>query len=529
MPPATTTGARKSQRPRRPVPDGTTTSDETTVHDTAEWGAPGAIAAADAWRADPTESGIRFPHRAGDADDVAGRDGGDRLRGGRSRVPLFAALGLAGLAIVVLAVAAWLFLPSATIALTPRRDALAPIELTVSADPTATSVDAANNIVPAVRLEVPVEAQRTFTTTGVKVKETTAGGQVTFTNYDPTSTNTIPAGSIVSTEGGIRFRTLATLIVPRASFTPPTTTVPADATVAIQAVRPGKDGNVPANAIRVVPPGENSLFLAVHNAQDTTGGTHTETPQVSQAEVDQAVATLQADLTAAFRQNIAAGAGAPVGTTLFPDTAEPGAVTPDIDPATLVGQAVPTFDLKLSETGTVIAVDPTPVKALAQAALAAAVDSKHRLIPDSVVIDVGAGSVGEDKQVTFLAIARASEIAIVDVTSVRALVKGKTADAARTALAPFGDANVTIWPDWAATITTFDSRLTITVDDGSGAGATGQPSGGPGTGPSPGPSLRPSPAVGGAPSGRPAPSAVRSGPSAGSRASQPIPPASAGP
>lgn len=454
-PPADDRAARRSQRPRRPVPDGTAN----------------------------VPLGIAPDHAAGapEDDDLDGDeiDGRDR----RNRAPLFAALGLVGLAIIVLAVGAYLFLPSATIAVTPRRDPVGPIELTVSADPDATEIDAATSTIPAVRLQVPVEAARTFTTTGTKVKETRAGGSVTFTNYDPTSANSIPAGSIVSTEGGIQFKTLSTLIVPRASFTPPSTTVPSEASVAIQAVKPGTEGNVPPNAIRVVPQGESSLFLAVHNPEATTGGTHTETPLIKQAEIDKALAALRGDLAAAFRENVASGAGAPAGTTLFPETAVLGAATPVPDPKTLVDQALETFDLKLKANGTVIAADPRPVETLARAALDAQVAKDHRLIEDSVVIDVGEGTVGEDGQVTFQATARATQVAIVDADILRSLVKGKTAADARAALVPYGNASVTLWPDWVSTVTGIDARLTVTVDQGaagSPGGASPRPSASPG-------------------------------------------------
>jgi hypothetical protein len=406
-------------------------------------------------------------------------------RAGRNRGPLLAALGLVGLAVIVIAVAGYLFLPSATIVVTPRRDAIGPIQLTVAADPTVSEVDPINDVIPASRLDVPVQAMRTFPTTGVKVKETKAGGSVTFTNYDPTSSNTVPAGSIVSTEGGIRFQTLATLIVPHAAFTPPSTTVPTQASVQVQAVQPGVAGNVPANAIRVVPPGENPLFLAVANPNPTSGGTHTETPQIKQAEVDKAVLDVQGDLDAAFRQAVAAGANAPPNTTLFPATAKLGDSTPDVDPKTLVGQALDSFTISLSAHGSVIAVDPSPVTDLARAQLEAQVAKDHRLVPGSVDIEIGQGGVAEDDQVTFEATARAIQVAVVDVNALRGLVKGKTADAAKAALVPYGSATVTLWPDWASTVTGVDARLTLTVDDS----ASGTPAGGAGA--SPGPSASP--------------------------------------
>ena len=464
--------SRKSQRPKRPVP----------VESTTTIWAP----------SEPIAGAGRPPVRPVDAATSpaeAGTDTGtDERPPGRSRGPLIAALGLAGLAVIVLAVGAYLFLPSATVALTPRRDAIGPIVLTVSADPAATAVDPTAHVVPAVRVDVPVQATRTFTTVGTKVNETPAAGSVTFTNYDPTASNTVASGSIVSTEGGIQFRTLATLVVPRAAFTPPSTTVPSEASVQVQAVTPGKAGNVPANAIRVVPAGESPLFLAVANPNPTIGGTHIETPQVTKAEVDKAVADLQQGLEDAFRQSIAAGAGAPPDTTLFPATATLGSATPAPDPKTLVGQPIGTFDLTLSAAGTVIAVDPRPVRTLAEAALAAQVDAKHRLVDGSVAIDVGEGTVGEDGSVTFQASARATAVTIVDANAIRSLVKGKTAADARAALVPFGSATVTLWPVWVSTVTGVDARLSVTVDDGVTAG--------PSTAPSPRPSSSPRPTGG---------------------------------
>jgi hypothetical protein len=384
--------------------------------------------------------------------------------GGRSRVrtPVLATIAAVALAVVVVGVAGYLLLPSATIAVTPRQEPIT-LPLSISADPTATAVDAANGVVPALRLDVPVEASQTFTTTGRKVDEAPATGSVTFTNYDPTSSNTIAAGSVVSTEGGIGFRTMATVTVPRASFTPPSTTVPAHASVAIRALKPGVEGNVPANAIRVVPPRENPQFLAVRNPGPTTGGVHTETPQVGKPEVDKAVAAIQKALQSSFTDAIAAGAGAPAGTELFPATATPGTPTFSVDPASLVGQAVDTFDLQASAHGSVIAVDPSPIRSIAEARLAGQVGTDHRLVDGSVQVDVGAGSVGEDGQVTFEATARATRMIIIDPNQLRALVKGRTVAEAQAALAQYGDVKVSLWPAWVSTVTGLDARLSISV------------------------------------------------------------------
>ncbi|GAC1667381.1 MAG: hypothetical protein NVS9B8_09230 [Candidatus Limnocylindrales bacterium] len=397
------------------------------------------------------------------------------MASGRIRGSLVALAGGVALALVVAAVGAYLVLPSATISVKPRQTPLS-IALTVSADPLSTTVDAARGVVPAVRLDVPVVASRTIPTTGTKVAETPATGSVTFTNYDPTSSNTIPAGSVVSTEGGIQFRTAAALTVARASFTPPTTTVPSEASVAVVAVKPGIEGNVPANAIRVVPAGESPLFLAVANRAPTSGGTHTATPQISKAEVDKAVAALQVDLASAFRDAVAAGAGAPAGTTLFPSTAVLGPVATDPDPATLVGQAIAQFSLGMHATGAVVAVDPRPVRTIAETRLSGTVQAGHRLVDGSVQIIVGDGTIGPDGQITFPVSGRARQIVILDPANLRSLVKGKSAAEATAALAPYGDASVNLWPSWVSTVTSVDARLTVAVDDGStGSVAPGGP------------------------------------------------------
>jgi len=397
----------------------------------------------------------------------------------RIATPILVGLAIVALAVVVAGVGAYLLLPSATIAITPRREPIS-IQLTAAADPDATSVDAATGTIPAVRLEVPVQVSKTFTTTGVHVETAAATGDVTFSNYNFLSSNSIAAGSIVSTEGGIKFKTLASITVPAGTFVLPSV-IPGKRSVAVQAVKSGTEGNVPANAIRVVPPGEDPDLLKVTNAEPTTGGSRTETPEVTKAEVDKALATLRTDLGAAFEGAVADGAGAPPETTLFPKTATLGDPTPSVDPASLVGQPVESFDLGLTATGTVIAVDPRPVRALAETQLQDKVGAGHRLVDGSVTVQVGEGVVDESGQVSFEATARGARVVVVDPYELRSLVKGKTAADAEAALAQYGDVRVELWPSWVKTVTGVDARLTITIDD------SGSP-----PGPSPAASQRPS-------------------------------------
>jgi hypothetical protein len=51
----------------------------------------------------------------------------------------------------------------------------------------------------------------------------------------------------------------------------------------------------------------------------------------------------------------------------------------------------------------------------------------------------------------------------VDAEEVRQAVAGKSVEEARAALVPYGDATITVWPDWVTTVPTYDFRLQVTV------------------------------------------------------------------
>jgi hypothetical protein len=332
------------------------------------------------------------------------------------------------------------------------------------------------------RIDVPAQVSRAFTTTGKRVEQEASTGSVTFENYNFLSSNTIPGGSVVSTAGGVQFKTDRSITLPAAKFDifgDPQVT-PSRGSVAVTAVKPGPESNVAANTIRKVPPGEDADVTRVNNADPTDGGSRTEFPQVSQAEVNAAVKALQSDLAAQFQASIDAGAGTPPNATLFPTTAALGLTTSTPEPASLVGQEVPTFNLGLSASGTVIAVDASPVRSIAENRLLQRVGTDHQLVAGSTDIQVGDGVVGADGVVSFTATARARRVLIVDADSLRSIVKGRSAADARAALARYGDATVELWPAWVSTVTGFDARLTVRVVPAAGsAGPGGSPAASP--------------------------------------------------
>ncbi len=358
--------------------------------------------------------------------------------------------------------AGYLFLPSATITVTPKDEAVGPLPMTIVADPAATAPDPARGVVPADLVDVDVTTTNTFPATGKRVVETAATGVVRFRNRDFTSSNTIPGGSIVSTPSGVRFRTAQTITVGRADIVG-LTVFPKSATVKVTAVEKGTEGNVEPNTITVIPRGEDPIALDVLNPDATTGGTHQEFLKVTQKDIDAALAALQPALEAAFTAKLADPTIAPPGDTVFPETGVLGAATPNVDPATLLDTEVETFELGLSATGTATAVNQTPVETVAESRLLATIDASHELVDGSIDVEV-LPAVVSDGQVSFPATASATQIAILDPDELKALVAGQTVDEATKTLEQYGTVDITTWPDWVSSIPTLDGRVQLTID-----------------------------------------------------------------
>ena len=315
--------------------------------------------------------------------------------GGRSRVrtPWLVGGAILALAVLVAGVGIYLLLPSAAISVTPRQEPVGPIDITVTADTTASGPDASALVVPAQQVPVPVSVSDTFNATGKRVALTNATGNVRFQNLDPTSTNRIAAGSVVRTNSGIRFRTAATVTVPRAELITIGTQItltPGRVVVKVTAVDGGPDGNVDAGTIVIVPSGENSLFLKVSNPEPTTGGTSQEFTRVTQADVDGALAALNVSLAEAFTEAMADPALVTNGQTVFPATGDLGPTTPTVDPGDARRPGGP--DLRPRPVGhrhghrrrlrPRSAGSPRPQ-------MQAAIKPDHKLVPGSVDVTVG--------------------------------------------------------------------------------------------------------------------------------------------
>jgi hypothetical protein len=380
------------------------------------------------------------------------------------RTPVVVGIAVLALALIVGGAGAFLFLPTATAVVTPRQQSIGPVSVRITASTDATQPDPENLVVPARLITIPLEAADNFPATGKRVEATNATGAVRFDNLDPTSSNTIPKGSIVSTSSGVRFQTDREVTIKRAKLVG-LTIVPSHATVKVTAVDPGPDGNVEPNTIRTVPRGEEPFFLQVTNPDATTGGTKTEFKRIRQDDVDKAIAALTASLSAAFDEQVADPNLPGDAGTVFAETKALGPPVWSVDPATLAGKEVEAFDLAATASGTVVAVDTAPVQAVAEARITSSVDPGYTLIDGSSHFEPAPAEIVEGV-ITFPAVVTAREVLVVDTAAIKAEIMGKPIEQARQILGTYGASQLTVWPDWVGTVPTLDSRVEVTTSDG---------------------------------------------------------------
>ena len=378
------------------------------------------------------------------------------------RMPILAGLLVLGLALIVGGVAAYLLLPTATVAITPRQETLGPLPFRVTASTTASEPDPEAGVVPAVSVPVRVEVADTFPATGTRVEQTAATGVVRFANLDPTAANTIARGAIVSTPSGIRFRTDEAVRVAAAELDG-LTIVPSRATVKVTAVDAGTQANVGADTITVIPRGEEPLFLKVTNPDPTSGGSRTEFLRIRQSDLDGAVTALQERVIAAFNERLADPDLASDGATVFPQTTLIGEPVLDQDLDALLGQEVESFDLSMRLEGTVTAVDAAPVQVVAEARLASSVDPGYEMVDGSsqITIDPAVVSGGT---VSFPVLVSARQVRVLDPAAIELEIRGLPIAEAVARLEQYGSVQLTVWPDWVGTIPTIDGRVAVSID-----------------------------------------------------------------
>jgi hypothetical protein len=381
----------------------------------------------------------------------------------RRRLPIAPVVLLLLLVAVVAAgvYAAYLYLPTATITLRPVATEVGPLTVIVSADPNVAVADAAEGVIPAERLEVPLVASGEFPASGRDVRRTTASGVVVFESTNTFLPVAIPRGTTVSTSNGIEFQTTESATLERANFE----TGPSTVEVPIEAVNPGQRGNVPAHSIRQVPDDLAAVLVAggVDNPEPTSGGRRIEQRSVTEDDYAAAVEELDAMLATELEAGLADPATTPRGLTIFPASARIGESF-SVPPADqLVGTQADTFSLSVEAPASVLAVNEALVDQVVEERLRLELAGTHVMTGEGSEASRGSGVV-VGAVVVYRATATARAYTEPDRDMLLAEIRGKPISEARTILGRHGTVEITIWPDFIDRIPDQLARVNLSIE-----------------------------------------------------------------
>ena len=370
-------------------------------------------------------------------------------------VPLAAILGLLALLVVGGGVLGALLLPAATILVTPRSEPIGPVDYEIR----VSTPD---------RVDGTVEAAATVMATGTYQIQAAAVGTVVLFNFNTVEV-LVEQGTFVAA-GEQAFGTVEAVVVPAGQLTSDGRIQAGEQAVGVVAAVIGEAANVPAAAIdTVVNEGTaarlrgfpNNPERLVVNPEATAGGADTTGTEITQADVDTAVAALRAGLDEALAAALASSGGAVVADA--GEASEP--VIEGVDG--LVG----TRDQPEAQiTGTLaydrLSAERADVVALAEEELASdasVLPAGHALLPDATRFTIGEARVEDEGLVVAVSMTGASA-PLPDPEEVLRRVRGRSAEEATAALEQLGAATVDLWPDWVQSVPELDWRIDLRID-----------------------------------------------------------------
>ncbi len=372
------------------------------------------------------------------------------------------AVAVLGLVAVLLA-AMILFVPSATIVITPARQHL-DVTIRVVADPSAERIDLERGVIPATVLRVEIEDSATVDTTGTQnLEPTLATGIAVFTNQTQQAV-TIPAGTTVNTSTGaiVRFRTLEPVNIAGENG--------AIAAVAIEALPQfaGPIGNVPAFAINYIDGPLNDI-LTVQNPDPTSGGANPIDRTVAQADHDRLLAAVRG----AIQQRALASLTALLGERqqIVPESIRIAETRPEWTSfSAAVGDTADTVSLTMRAAVEAVVLDERLVNQVAYAGLAGRIPSGQIVVPDSMAFSQGEIElIDERNRVVFRANVTADTATAVDSERIRRETAGLSLDAVReyltrnVALDPALPPSIAVWPPFFDRMPVLPGRISVTI------------------------------------------------------------------
>lgn len=380
----------------------------------------------------------------------------------RRRALPIALVGAVVALLVLASVAAATLLPGATITISPRTEAIGPVEYEIEVSDLEEIGDQ-------------ITLTQTVTATGTAPVQVAASGEVVFNNWTFFPVE-VPAGTYVAA-GEQAFATRADVVVPRGRLTGQGTIAAGQEAVEVDAAAIGPAANVPAEAINTVVNEEIDQRLRgfpenpqprVSNPEPTTGGVDTTVPLMTQADVDAALQALRAELAAQTNAALAEVTtddaivvGGPLGEPTI-EGVEGLAETLDLPEAEISGvQPWQAFRVARADV-----VADARARFNADVAL---VPANHRLVEDAIEVTVGDARMEGERMIVPVTVTGRSVATLVE-DEVRQRSVGRSADEAQAALADLGPATIELWPGWVTTVPTLDWRVEVRIEDVEAAG-----------------------------------------------------------
>jgi hypothetical protein len=202
---------------------------------------------------------------------------------------------LTGVILLVLLIGLWSlywFLPRANIVLTVKPKVLEK-DFVIKLDPSLTTIDKENLILPANEIQATVKGEKEANTTGTKLIGDKAKGEVTVFNATDQA-RTFAEGAIISGPAGIEFSFDEEISVASESGTA-ADSEPGKAKVKVTAVEIGSEGNLAADSEFSIGNLAKSDFVA-KNENSFSEGSSREVQVVAEDDVDKLLAELQSEL-----------------------------------------------------------------------------------------------------------------------------------------------------------------------------------------------------------------------------------------
>jgi len=366
-----------------------------------------------------------------------------------------AAGGAALLSLAALGAGAAFVLPSARITITPQALPIGPAAYTIALDAREERTSGALTLSAA--------------PTGERIERVAASGRVVFSNW-----NTVPveiaAGTGVAADK-VEFETTESIMVPAAQLGLGLRVVPGQASAPIVAAEPGPPGNVDAGAIDTIVSQRLRAYLRgfannrqelVGNPEPTGGGSETPISVVTASDVN----VLVAGLRKAATDRAAVEIGARPERLFVPFADGDLEFAADVPPQLVGAEGLARFELSASWSATYRFVDRDEVEAHALDLLAAddaLVPGGYEVLADVTRVRLGAPRLENGRIVTD-ALVSGQAAPIIDLEALTRDLAGRTPHEAMRLLAPYGDAEVSLWPDWATTIPSLAWRVSLEAD-----------------------------------------------------------------